>query len=341
MRLKRAFSLVILLLPAAASAQVSLSSDFARMMTWLSQQVVDPLAFNAGTTFDPPNEVKPGRVVLDGSMGVGIMPLDISKFPQLQNPTLNQENVGSSFPQQMPFPDLTGHIRVGLPWRSDIAVRGTDTTIPNLTVTPGTTASAQANNVGVELRTFFFGRHDEPSLALSAYANRLWGQFTFANTFNNVNLDGILADASNKGTMAWDLSSVGLNAVVSQHYGNWTPYGGLGYNAASGSLKASLNTTFNTFLATPSSAQESSSPSANNLRLLFGTELQRRNGHDLFVAGEFLLTGAEAHAFNIHLGMLLPTHAGPGAKDDTKAPVVLDSGPSDKTLSQQNLIFIK
>jgi hypothetical protein len=335
------FSLFFLFLPAAASAQVSLSGDFSKMMTWLSGQVVDPLAFNAGSTFDPPNEVRPGRVQSDISFGAGILPLDTSKFPVLSNPTLNQENLASSFPQEMPFPDLTGHVRIGLPWRTDLGLRASDTTIPNITVTPGTTAGAQANNLGVELRTFFFGRTDEPTLSLGAHANRLWGQFTFANSINNVNLDGILADASNKGSMAWDLSSVGMNAVVSQHFGSWTPFGGLGYDMASGSLKASLNTTFNTFLATPSSAQESSAPIANNLRLLFGTELQRKNGHDLFVSGEFLLTGAEAHAFNIHLGMMLPTHIGPAAKDDSKAPVLLDSNASDKQLQNQNLIFIK
>jgi hypothetical protein len=345
MNRKSAFSLFFLLLPAAASAQTSLSADYAKMMSWLSQQMVEPMAFAAGATFDPPQEVKPGRMLNDASFGVGILPLNTSVFPTLQNQTLNDQHVGGVFPQKIPFPELIGHLRMGLPGRSDIALRASDSTIPLTSVTPQTKASAQANMVGVEVRKFFFGGYDVPKLAVSAYANKLWGHFTFQNTLSNVQLGSgagaITANAFNTGEMDWRLNSVGVNAVVSRQYGYWTPYCGLGYNVASGTLDASLNTTFDTFLATPSQSEQSSRPAANNVRLLLGTQLERKQGRDLFVTGEYQLTGSDTHAFILHLGILFPTHIGPAAKDDAKNPVILEKGVSQKKMEKQNLIFIQ
>jgi hypothetical protein len=333
--------LLLLLLPAAARAQTSLAPDFTKMMTWLSQQTVQPMGFNAGTTFDPPKETGPWRVSFDLAFGAGVLPLNVSEFPTLANPTLNAQHVGASFPQQIPFPDLTGHIRLGLPGRAELALRASDVTSPNITVTPGTTAGGQANNLGVELRKFYFGHGDDPLLELGAHANRLWGDFNFANSFSNVDLGGITANANNKGSLAWSMGSVGLNAVVSKQYGKWTPYAGLGYDVAQGNMAAQLNTVFDSPLVNPVGATVTSSVNTGNVRFLFGTELQRKAGHDLFVTGEYEVAGGEAHSFNVHLGILLPTHIGPAAKDDDKQAVVLDQNPSAKKLEQQNLFFIK
>ena len=46
------------------------------MTQWLSHELAQGLAFNAGSNFDPPREVKGYSIQPDLSLGVGRMPLD-------------------------------------------------------------------------------------------------------------------------------------------------------------------------------------------------------------------------------------------------------------------------
>lgn len=323
----------------------SLSDDYSRMMRWLSDEMVDPLAFNAGTTFDPPNELTAFEPSLDLSFGVGILPLDIAKFPTLSNKTLNDRNVSASFPQRVPFPDLTAHVRLGLPGRWDAAARLSNTTAPTINMTPETKAGGQANNVGVSFRRFFFGTQGRPKLAIGLNANYLWGKFTFSSRYEDVAMSTLTTDADNEGWMKWSLKSVGLNATVSKKYGPWTPYGGVGFNIADGTHEARLYTDFTTYLALPSEGRETSRPQDSNVRLLFGTQLERRSGRDLFLSGEVLASGGEGHSFNVHLGMIIPLRFGAARERIEKRAVPISDDLRDAPRSlrekEQHLIFIR
>ena len=76
--------------PAAAS---SISPDFGLITAWLSHELAQEIAFNAGSAFDPPRELISRHIQPDVSFGVGKMPLDKKKFPTLESSTLNGMNV--------------------------------------------------------------------------------------------------------------------------------------------------------------------------------------------------------------------------------------------------------
>src|SRR5579863_7588684 len=113
---------LLLLWPTAARAQSnpSLATDYQNIMQWLTQQTANGLGFNAGSTFDPPNELAPWRIQPDFSLGVGFTPFNKSAFPTLQNQSLQQMGVQSDFPSSILFPNLTAHVRMGLPDRWDV-----------------------------------------------------------------------------------------------------------------------------------------------------------------------------------------------------------------------------
>lgn len=338
-------ALSLVLVPGTSrAANESLSGDFQAMMDWLSGQAVQPVAFNAGTTFDPPQELKPGELQLEPTFGMGILPLDITKFPTLKNQTLNDQHVGSFFPQRVPFPDMTAHVRYGLPGRWDLSFRLSNVTIPTIAMTAQTKVSGQVNNFGFQARKFFGGRGEDPSLSLSAHANWLVGHFNFGNTMKDVALGDLTSNAANSGSMAWNLGSVGVNAVVSRSYGHWVPFVGVGYNLASGSLKATMRTDFDTYLAAPAMSAQSSRPRSQNIRVLFGTEVVRTSAANLFLSGEWqaLGTGGGGETFNVHLGAILPLRFGARKeREEKKAYTMEGRKPDPKKLGKQELIFIR
>ena len=114
----------------ARAANPSMSSDFGRMMEWLSHEMAQGLAFNAGSLFDPPHEVKSRRLQPDVSLGIGKMPLDKTKFPQPEVPALQEMNAADIFPDSVMFPNLAMHLRAGLPARMDMSIRMANMTTP-------------------------------------------------------------------------------------------------------------------------------------------------------------------------------------------------------------------
>lgn len=292
-----------------------MSADFERMMGWLSNEVVQGLSFNAGSTFDPPYELRAWRVQPDISLGVGSMPLNKGKFPFIETPALKEKKPENLLPNSVSFPNLALHFRVGLPNRFDVTFRGANMTVPKgYKLAPGTEGNGQSNSMGIGIRRHFLGGRELPLLSVSANVNHVKGYFNFLNAWQRLELTpGFSVDSRNVGRLEWNVNSVGLNAVVSKTYGIWTPFMGLGWNRMSGSMKARLQADFATPLISPAVGEASDHPEENQARVIVGTQLDRSR-FSLFLNGEIKAIGIQSgKAFIVQMGAAFPFRIGASA----------------------------
>ena len=294
-----------------AQANPTMSDDFGRIMDWLTKQTADGLGFNAGSSFDSPNEMRPWRLQPDVSLGVGLLPFDKKVFPRMQT-VLRDQHPENSLPSSMMFPNLTLHMRMGLLGRTDMGVRFANMTTPkNYKLSPTTTGDGQSNTVGVSVRRHFLGG-DKPLLSVSGVYNHTFGFFNFRNEYKNVELvPGLFyADSMNAGVMEWDVRSFGFNVVASQAFGKYIPFAGFGYNHVVGSVSGKLEAQWKTPLISPSIGQASNSPAPENGRLILGFQ---RDGSffKLFMNTEIKAMGDNAgNSFVISTGLAAPFRMG-------------------------------
>lgn len=305
----QAAGLLLAAVPAQA-ANPSMSRDFERMMQWLSHEMAQGLAFNAGSTFDPPREVKDKRLQPDISLGVGSMPLDKSKFPEPETPALKDLGAADIFPSRVLFPNLTMHLRSGLPWRSDFAIRVANmTTPPNYKLSGDAAGKGQSNSIGFTLRKHLLGGA-RPLLSLGAHYNHVFGRFRIKTKFKVDDVQGFSAESEVLGDIQWNVTSLGFNAVVSDTFGRWTPFLGYGYNYASGSVRARLDAVSNTPLISPIIGEASERPEKSQARVILGFQLNR-SWANFFANGEVKTIGIGiGQSWIVHAGMNLPFHIG-------------------------------
>ena len=299
----------------------SMSQDFSNMMGWLSHEMAQGLAFNAGSTFDPPREVTNRKFQPDISLGVGNMPLNKSRFPELGAPALRDMGAAKIFPSTVLFPNLAMHWRVGLPYRSDLSLRFADmTTPPGYKISGNTTGNGQSNSFGLGLRKHILGGGgDWPLLSLGANYNCVFGRFTYKTKFGMNNVEGFSADSDVDGTIQWSINSYGLNAVASQTYGRWTPFAGFGYNYVTGSVRAHLEAISQTPLISPIVGESSNKPEHSQGRLIFGAQMNRA-WMNFFFNGEVKAIGTSSgNSWIIHGGITLPFQLGLHGFSSTKA----------------------
>ncbi len=295
----------------ASGANPSMSADFHAMMEWLSHEMAQGLAFNAGSTFDPPQEVKSRRFQPDISLGIGKMPLDKKKFPTLTVPALTDLPASKIFPSSVLFPNLAVHLRAGLPARMDMSLRFANATTPKgYKISPTTTGAAQSNSIGFGLRRHFFGEDGLPLLGLGANYNHVYGRFAYNTKFGVDSIQGFSADSDVSGAIAWNISSYGLNAVLSRTYGRWTPFGGVGYNYTTGSVRARLELNSETPLIAPVVGEASDHPEQSQARFILGVQTNR-SWANFFSNLEIQAVGSGAgRAWVIHSGITLPFEIG-------------------------------
>lgn len=295
-----------------ARANPSMSADFERMMGWLSNEVVQGLSFNAGSMFDPPNEVRRWALQPDISLGIGTVPLNKAKFPHIETPALAEKNPANLLPNTVRFPNLALHLRMGLPGRFDITLRGANMTVPKgYKLSPGTEGTGQSNSIGFSLRRHFLGGRDWPLVTVAGNYNHVKGHFNFVNNWQRLELTpGFQVDSKNTGRLEWNVNSFGVNTVVSQSHGMWTPFAGMGWNYLSGSMKARLQADFATPLIAPAIGEASDRPEQHQARLIAGTQLDL-NRVSFFLNGEMKAIGIQAgKAYVLQLGMVCPFRLG-------------------------------
>ncbi|MBI5882833.1 MAG: hypothetical protein HZB91_07000 [Elusimicrobia bacterium] len=292
------------------AANPSLSDDFKSMMDWMSQELAQGIAFNAGSTFDPPMEVHGGKLLPDISLGAGTVPLDKSKFPVIQAQALRDMNAANIFPAKVLIPNLAVHLRAGLPARFDIAVRGANMTTPsNYEINPGTIGKGQSNSIGFGVRRHFFGGED-PQLTLGANYNHVLGGFTFGTKFNVDNISGFSAESQVRGDLDWNVNSYGLTAVISKTYGKFIPFIGSGYNYATGSVHARLSVASNTPLISPIQGSSSRKPEPDSARFILGTQWNAK-WVSLFSNGEIKVLGDHSgESWIVQFGVVMPFRIG-------------------------------
>lgn len=279
------------------------------MSQWLSHELAQGLAFNAGSNFDPPKEVKGYYLQPDVSFGVGRMPLDKRNFPVITTPALNDFGGANLFPSSILFPNLALHLRMGLPWRGDLYVRLADaTTPPGYKISPTMTAAVQTNSYGAGVRQHFFGG-DWPALTLGAHFNHIRGRTHLKGKFS-VNTNGFTADSDFVGDINWSVNSYGLTAILSQSYGSWTPFAGVGYNYAAGSVRTRLDLQSATFLIPDIIGEGSEHPEKSQGREIVGFSYDRRTW-SAFANGELKALGQlQYRSYIVQVGAALPFEIG-------------------------------
>lgn len=306
---------VVLCLLAASgrAANPVMSDDFDKIIGWLTFQTAQGLGFNAGSTFDPPNEMRPWRMQPDVSLGIGMMPFDKGTFPEMEVEALAEKDMAGMLPDKVMFPNLTFHVRMGLPKRMDMGVRVVNMTTPkNYRLSESTVGNGQSNTIGFSLRRHFFGRGDQPLVSVTGAYNHVKGYFNFKNQFEDVELvDGILwASSENTGNLDWDVKSYGVNMIVSQAFGKWTPFAGMGLSYITGNVKGRLEANWETPLIQPSVGEAESKPEAQQSRAILGVQ---RDGSFFkwFVNAEMKTTGFQSNkAFIISTGLAAPFRIG-------------------------------
>jgi hypothetical protein len=272
-----AAALVLAFAGVPANANPSLTTDFSGMSQWMSAQFAQGLAFNSGETLDPPKELAPYRVQFEPSFGVGLIPFDKRQFPQMQTPEL-QNGVGAAlFPNTTLFPNFAAVLRMGLPWRGDVYLRAADATIPaGYKISPTMTAQVQTDSYGAGIRQHFFGG-ENPMLTVGAHYNHVQGYTKLTGTFGvSANNGEFNANDVFNGDIAWNINSFGLTALVSQSFGRWTPFAGIGYNYTTGSVAVNLNLISGTFLVPNISGEGSDHPEESEGREIVGVSYDRR-----------------------------------------------------------------
>lgn len=291
----------------ADAANPSMSRDFARMMEWLSHEMAQGLAFNAGSTFDPPNEVKSRRLQPDLSVGAGKMPLDKASFPEPETPALRDMNASSIFPTAVLFPNWAMHLRAGLPYRMDMSIRLANmTTPPGYKLSGNVPAKGQSNSVGFGIRRHFLGQGDLPLLGFGVSFNHVSGRFNIRTKFNVNNVQGFTADSDVDGDFAWSVNSIGTHLTASKDFGSWTPFIGVGYNKAAGSVSTELKAVPNTPLIQPIIGKASEQPELHSARLMLGTQWNA-SWVNVFGNAEIKTIGEHAgKTWIAHVGFTLP-----------------------------------
>ena len=305
--LAAAFVLALTAVPAGANP--SLTSDITGMSQWLSDQMAQGLAFNAGENFDPPKEIKGYYFQPDVSFGVGLIPFDKRTFPQMQTPELQNGAGADLFPNSTLFPNLALHLRMGLPWRGDFYLRLADATTPSgYRISPTMTAQVQTNSFGAGIRQHLFGG-DYPVLTLGAHYNHVQGYTNMKGTFG-VNAGGFTANDQFDGNIKWSINSFGLTAIVSQSFGRWTPFGGLGYNYATGSVSVNLELQSGTFLVADIDGVGSDRPEQSQGREILGVSYDRETW-SAFANGELKALGQlQYRSWIVSAGVALPFDIG-------------------------------
>lgn len=305
-------ALVFLLAAVPARANPSLTHDFTGMTQWLSHELAQGMAFNAGSNFDPPKEVKGYYLQPDLSLGLGRMPLDKRNFPEITVTELRDYGGGNLFPSSVMFPNLALHLRMGLPWRGDLYFRFADaTTPPGYKISPTMTAQVQTNSYGAGVRQHFFGG-DRPAITLGAHYNHVRGRVHLKGKFN-VNIDNnFKADSDLSGDINWNVNSFGLTAVTHYTYESWTPFVGFGYNYATGSVRTRLALLSQTPLIADVIGEGSDHPESSQGRWIGGLQYERPTWSIFGNAEVKALGQLQYRSVIAQLGVALPFDIGRG-----------------------------
>ena len=318
--------MALLLTLAASPAAAYLADDFGGMSQWLSHEMAQGLAFNAGSNFDPPREVQGYYLQPDLSFGVGKIPFNKREFPLLTTAALNDYGGANLFPSTVLFPNFALHLRMGLPWRGDLYVRLADaTTPPGYKISPTMAAKVQTNSFGGGIRQHFFGG-ELPVLTIGAHYNHVQGSARLKGKFN-IAAQGFTATDDFIGDIDWSINSFGLTAVAAQSFGEWTPFIGVGYNYATGSVRTRLDLVSSTFGIPDIIGEGSERPEKSQGREIFGISYDRPTW-SLFANGELKALGQlQYRSYIVQFGGALPFDIGRGPaifykrrKPDARAP---------------------
>lgn len=308
-----------LLLAAGASparANPSLTDDFKSITQWLSHELAQGLAFNAGSTFDPPQEVKGYWMQPDLSLGIGRIPFNKSRFPHLTVPALDEKGGANIFPNQVLFPNLALHLRMGLPGRSDLYLRFADATTPSgYKISPTMTAQVQTNSYGAGVRKHFqFEDERLPKVVVGGHYNHVRGRTRLKGKFN-VDVDAnFRADSDLDGAIDWSINSFGLTSILYKEYGRWVPFGGIGYNYATGSVRSRLELKSKTFLIADVIGEGSERPEQSQGRWIFGLQYQKPSWSVFGNAEVKALGQLKYRSWIAQAGVALPFEIGRGPK---------------------------
>jgi hypothetical protein len=111
-----------------------------------------------------------------------------------------------------------------------------------------------------------------------------------------------------------------LTALVSQSFGRWTPFGGLGYNYTTGSVAVNLELQSGTFLVPNINGQGSDRPEVSEGREIVGVSYDRRTWSAFANAELKALGELQYRSWIIQFGAAVPFSFGRKNKDAAVEP---------------------
>lgn len=293
-----------------------MARDFDKLSSWLSNETVNSIAFNAGSTLGPPRELRVLEIQPDLSAGIGSLPLNGSRFPALDTQLLNDLKLPTFFPSAVSFPHLTGHLRLGLPFRFEVGARWANVSSPMKKLTEKTTGKGRSSSAGAEVRHHILGMEGWPTVTISGMVNHVYGQYDFFNSYDDIQLvEGLVVDSVNTGSLEWNLTTYSVNLIAQATYGIWTPFVGTGVSRSKGWVRSTVNSKFQTDLIPLTSGRAEASPSGDQIRVLGGMEFNFFH-FGLFATGEALTSGENRREVWVaHVGAFIPIRlfqGGPG-----------------------------
>lgn len=187
-----------------------------------------------------------------------------------------------------------------------MALRLSNMTVPKYQVSQNSQGEGQSNILGLQVRKHLGGGR-RPRLSLAASGNLMKGGFKFYNQYKDVEVsDGVFLDSENTGAIRWKAASVGASAMLSQTYGPWVPFAGLGFHYGRGRVTSNLKAEFKTDLVNPIEGIGTAYLSQGQMRLMLGTQYNRKT-MGLYGSMEVLTIGhLPGKALTFHLGASFP-----------------------------------
>ncbi|MBI4249699.1 MAG: hypothetical protein HY611_09365 [Elusimicrobia bacterium] len=288
---------------------VTLESEFARISKWFSEEAVSGLAFNSASVLAPPVELRPLQLMAAFNLGLGNVPLDTGQFPEFRLQTLREKDIKGGFQSSLPFPDLNAQMRVGLPSRFDAAVKLSFLSTPKQKPSPDTEAKLHTAALGFEARRHFFGGRF-PLCSVTGSANYMAGALVFNSKSSDEIQEGFDLDSVNSGELAWKIKSLGVNALLSDSFGAWMPFGGVGYSYSQATVRARITNEFQSELLFPTIGEHTAAVNAGQVRAVLGAGYQW-GAWNLYVTGETVASGRWAGKNSaFHFGLAMPLNLG-------------------------------
>lgn len=285
------------------TAREDVAKDFGEISKWISGELSEGMAFNAGS-----GNVLPADIIEFPGFGFGISagaslwPVNAGEFRALNLRTIDTSSANKiDMPDTIGMINIVGHVKTALPFGLDIGARVGGFNFDDDTGN----ASVELENAlwGVELRKRILGGSWTnillPDLSVSVSFDNAVGSIERKESYSDRRTETYEGSSYTQEIQSetlwkteWNTQNIGIKTIVSKTFLFITPYFGLGVNKHMGSTETKIVTTGTISLEIPYFPSQSASLSIENKSEVDADDTTMR-----------LLTGVELKIFLLRLGI--------------------------------------